>query len=81
MNRPDWCPHQDCIFKVHSQNLICVGKLPTPQDHDGIENTHRFCLDERETGHGVNDLQLNWGDAWNMIRILNQIKSPSGGGE
>jgi len=75
--RPDWCPHNDCIFKVHSQKLICVGKLPIPTDHGehkGV-NDHRFCLDERETGHGIHDLQLNWGDAWNMIRILKQIKN------
>lgn len=74
--RPHWCPHNDCVFKAHSQNLMCVGRLPKPEPHGDTKdaNDHRFCLDERETGHGIHDLQLNWGDAWNMIRILNQIK-------
>jgi len=72
--RPDWCPHNDCIFKGHSQNKICVGHLPNGVLHDGIINDHRFCLDERETKHGIHDLQLNWFDAWNIIRILKLIR-------
>lgn len=74
MGRPVWCPHSNCEFKCHCQNLMCVGKLPEPVPHDGIDNTHRLCFDERETGHGIHDMQLNWGDAWNLIRLLNQIK-------
>lgn len=74
MERPEWCPYEKCQFKCQSQNLLCIGKLPEPVPHgDGI-NDHRFCIDERETKHGIHDLQLNWGDAWNMIRLLNQIK-------
>ena len=72
--RPDWCPHSDCIFKVQSQDKACVGKLPKPVEHDGDHNTHRLCFDERETGHGIHDLQINWTDSWNLIRLLNQIK-------
>ena len=74
MKRPDWCPYNDCILKAQSQGLMCIGKLPEPEPHDDGFNTHRFCLDERETKHGIHDLQINWGDAWNMIRLLNIVK-------
>lgn len=70
MKKPDWCPYKNCRFLKQSQDKICLGELPMPINHDGIENTHRFCLDTRETGHGIFDLQINKGDAWNMRRIL-----------
>lgn len=75
--RPDWCPHPDCIWKVEAQDKMCVGKLPTPADHGEHKaaNTHRLCLDTRETGDGIFDLQLNWGDCWNLIRLLNMVKN------
>ena len=74
MERPEWCPHKDCKFGTQSQGLICIGELPKPELHDKWFNTHRFCLNTSETGHGIFDLQINWGDAWNMIRILNTIE-------
>jgi len=74
MERPDWCPYQDCICKANSQSQVCIGKLPKPEPHENDFNTHRFCLDERETKHGIHDLQINWSDAWNMIRLLNLVK-------
>ena len=70
MKRPDWCPHKDCIFKKQSQNKICRGELSEPVPHDDDFNTDRFCLDTRETGHGIFDLQVNKGDLWNIRRIL-----------
>ena len=73
MNKPDWCPHEDCKFKVQSQSMMCVGELPSPEPHDNDFNTHRLCLDTRETGHGIFDLQLNRGDACNLIRLLKTI--------
>ncbi len=60
--RPDWCPHQDCQFLRAGAGLICGGELPEPEEHNGGENTHRFCLDTRETGHGIFDLQVNGND-------------------
>jgi len=74
MKRPDWCQHVDCIFKIHSQNSMCIGKLPNPKPHDDDFNTHRLCIDTRETGYGIFDLQINWTDSWNLIRILNKVK-------
>ena len=72
--KANWCPYKECIVKIKSQNLMCIGRLPKPIPHGADYNTHRFCIDERETGHGIHDLQLNWTDAWNMIRLLKIIK-------
>lgn len=77
MERPDWCPHKDCIFKSNRQNLMCVGKLPEPIKHNGTNNTHRLCFDERETGHGIHDLQMNWTDAWLLKQLLDFMKPPT----
>lgn len=74
MRRPDWCPHVTCNFLCHSQNKVCIGLLPFKQEHDGDFNTHRLCLDTRETGHGIFDLQINWTDSWNLIRLLKLVK-------
>ncbi|KKP51572.1 MAG: hypothetical protein UR43_C0019G0015 [candidate division TM6 bacterium GW2011_GWF2_33_332] len=73
MKRPVWCPHLDCNFKTHSQNLMCVGYLPKPERHDDSLNDYRLCIDTRETGHDIFDLQINKGDVWNLIRILKTI--------
>ena len=70
--RPGWCPYPECEFLMNSQNRICTGKLKKVTT-DGHWNTHRFCLDERETGHGIHDLQINSGDAWHMVRHLIRI--------
>jgi hypothetical protein len=72
--QPEWCPHNDCRFKIQSQDKMCIGKLPEPEPHDNDLNDHRLCLDTRETGHGIFDLQLNWTDAYNLIRLLFTIK-------
>ena len=49
MKRPDWCPHKECIFQVQSQNSMCRGKLSKPEPHDNDFNTHRLCIDTRES--------------------------------
>ena len=71
--RPKWCPHDDCEFKIHSQNMMCCGTLPLPEVHDNDFNTYRLCLDTRETGHGIFDLQVNKTDLWNLKRIIKQL--------
>ncbi len=73
--KPDWCIHKKCKFLAQSQNKMCVGELPKLEPHGMVFNTHRFCLDTTETGHGIFDLQINWTDAWGMRRLLNLIKS------
>lgn len=74
MKRPDWCPHPDCILKAQSQDGMCVGKLLEPSPHNNDFNTHRLCMDTRETGHGIFGLQINWTDSWNLIRLLKLVK-------
>jgi len=71
--KPKWCPHKTCIYLADCQNLFCIGKLPKPIKHDNDFNTHRFCIDERETKHGIHDLQINKTDAWNFIRLLKMV--------
>lgn len=73
MERPDWCPHDSCIFQVQSQGKMCRGKLPSPEPHDNDFNTHRLCIDTRETGHGIFDLQVNKTDLWNLNRIIQSL--------
>ena len=76
MKKPEWCPYQECKFQIQSQDKMCCGELPEKVPHDDGFNTHRFCMDTRETGHGIFDLQINWGDAWNMKRVLNAAHNP-----
>ena len=71
--RPKWCPYGNCNFEIHSQELMCRGKLPIPEQHDNDFNTHRLCIDTRETGHGIFDLQVNKTDLWNLKRIIKQL--------
>jgi len=74
MKRPDWCPHPNCKFNVQSQDKMCIGELPNPVKHDNDLNTHRLCINTRETGHEIFDLQINWTDCWNLMRLLNTVK-------
>ena len=60
--RPDWCPHQDCVFQRSAAGMACGGELPKPEEHNGGINTDRICMDTRETGHGIFDLQVNDSD-------------------
>jgi hypothetical protein len=32
--RPDWCTHGNCIYKLSSQNKMCLGELPNIEPHD-----------------------------------------------
>ncbi len=69
--RPMWCPHTECVFGIRSQDSLCVGRLPIPADHDGVENTHRFCQrGAPDDGAWLHSLEFNRGDAWNIIRVL-----------
>ena len=63
--RPDWCPHRDCLFIRCAQGLFCGGELPNPTTHTvngytGI-NTHQFCMIEGPTScYEVNSNDLSW---------------------
>lgn len=67
--RPEWCPHQDCVFLRQSQGLLCGGHLPKPEPHDGDENTHRLCI----KAAGVFDLQINRTDCDSIRFILDAL--------
>jgi hypothetical protein len=71
--RPKWCQHKNCIYITSNQDKMCCGKLFKSAPHDEDFNTHRFCLDTRETGHGVFDLQVNRTDVWLLKRLMNFI--------
>ena len=81
--RPEWCPHSDCIFLMSPQALMCVGRLPKLEKHDlgcsdgcdGHFNTHRWCLDTRETGHGIFDLQVNRGDLYAFGILFDAVRA------
>lgn len=57
--RPRWCPHTDCVFQRRAMDAMCGGELPESTEHDGGENTHRFCLNGAADDGGVFDLQVN----------------------
>lgn len=71
--RPAWCPHPNgCQFIVRSQDALCIGEMPEPQDHAGTPNTHRLC--QRGTpddGEWLHTVEWNRCDAWNLWRCLN----------
>ena len=69
--RPEWCPHPDCRFAIRSQDSLCIGELPNPMDHEGIENTHRLCQRGAEDdGQWLHTVEWNRGDAWNLRRVI-----------
>lgn len=75
--RPKWCPHQDCIFKMRCQDAICGGHLPNPAPHDGDLNRYRFCLNGAADNGGVFDLQINHTDIFAFRKVLDAIDRPS----
>jgi len=71
--RPEWCPHSDCIFILLIQDAICAGKLPAPEPHDGDLNTHRICIAGVIPGGEVFDLQVNTTDLYHFRRLFDAI--------
>lgn len=71
--RPTWCPHTDCAFRMRAQDAICGGQLPNPEPHDADFNTHRVCLNGVAERGGVFDLQVNRTDAYHFRRIFDAL--------
>ena len=72
--RPNWCPHQDCIFKIRTQDAMCVGELQAPKDHGGVANTHRWCQrGAPDDGEWLHSVAFNRGDAWTVIRVFEAV--------
>jgi len=57
--RPEWCPHTECIFRRRVLDSICGGELPATVEHDGDQNTHRLCIREPESDPPIWDLMVN----------------------
>jgi len=72
--RPSWCPHPTCKFLVNTQEMACMGELPTPEKHGGGENTHRLCIHgAKDDGEWTFDLMVNRGDMWSLWRIIGSV--------
>lgn len=76
LKRPEWCPTITCQYNISSQNAICFGELPEPEDHAGIDNTHRMCMrGSPDDGAWIHSVQLNKSDGWNIYRLLKSVFS------
>lgn len=73
--RPGWCPHPNCAYRMSTQDALCVGELPAPLDHDGTLNTHRLCIVQSapDDPEWLFKLEINKGDAWGMVRVLSRV--------
>lgn len=76
--RPAWCPHRNCQPLQTANNVTCVGRLPTPISHDGINNTHRWCLRGADRNGGVLGLQVNVGDLWRFSLLFDTVREDDG---
>ena len=76
-SNPTWCLHVDCKCLSCRQG-ICVGRLSVPISHDGIDNTHRVCLEHGDRDDGVLDLHVNWGDLWQFVSFINAVARDEG---
>ena len=76
-DRPDWCPHADCQFVLHTQAMACVGHLPEPADHGPHSkvNDGRFCMLDADNGEVV-DWQVNKGDLLGLKRLFGALYPP-----
>ena len=77
VDKPSWCPHNDCVYLSWRQGF-CVGRLPVPISHEGVDNTHRWCLNGASDNGGVFDLQVNSGDLWNFVVLFDVIRRDEG---
>ena len=62
--RPNWCPHNDCLFKRRCQDAFCCGELPIPEPHQDDFNYYRICVSGFGDGIGqdylVNNTDINY---------------------
>lgn len=77
-NKPDWCPHSSCVFIRNTQDMMCCGKLPEPEKHDGDFNTHRFCLNLSEFNEPPFELKINRTDAHLFKKMFEAVYNDCG---
>ncbi len=75
--RPDFCPHNDCLFKRRAMDNMCVGNLPEPIEHDGDFNIYRCCLNGTSDTGTVFDLQINDTDIFWFKWLLGALQPKS----
>ena len=73
--RPDWCPHLDCVFVQRFQDALC-GRLPHPEPHGPGFNDSRFCMRQQPEGGEVIDWQINEGDVCHFRRMFDALYPP-----
>jgi hypothetical protein len=79
--RPAWCLHQDCRYRLRAQDAACVGYLPEPAPHDEDFNIYRICLCGVLPDGKVFDLQFNDTDIYHFKRLFEALqRGPSDGG-
>ncbi len=79
LDRPLWCPHEDCSNLRTLQNLMCIGRLPKPVQHDEGFNDYRMCLDGADSTGDVFDLQINSSDIYNFRLLFDATDVKKGG--
>ena len=72
-DRPPWCPFPSCTFLHQSQDAICAGRLPQPEDHRDDFNTHRLCFQD-DTGGPPMNLQVNRSDLFWIRLVCEQVR-------
>ena len=72
--RPVWCPHQDCKYRLRAQDAACVGYLATAVPHDGDMNIYRLCLCGVLPNNQVFDLQINDSDIYHFRRLFDALQ-------
>lgn len=72
--RPEWCPHQDCLFRRRGQDAMCCGVLPKPEPHGAGLNYYRLCLNGADKDGGVFDLQINDTDIWYFGKMFKALR-------
>ena len=72
MNRPTWCPHDDCMPQLATLSCACGGKLPKPELHGDDNNIYRLCIRQSNESDEpfLFTLQVNNSDLFGLRRVF-----------
>ena len=76
--RPEWCPHANCEYRLRAQDSACVGYLPLPIPHGEDSNDYRFCLNGALESGEVFDLMINDSDLYHFKRLFAALQRRPG---
>lgn len=68
--RPAWCPHEDCRYRLRAQDALCVGHLRVAVPHHEDNNTYRICINDEGDRF---DLQINDSDIYHFKRLFEAL--------